>query len=188
MSSDSLLVHALLYGVVPAWLAFGAADWLCHRRARIERGPGPRAALLHLARWVAIGLPLLAVLFLQVNAAVMLFMLAALVPHQATAMLDVRHASATRRVSPMEQHVHGALEALPVAACFLVIVLHWPELRALWSVDAPASFRLTPKRPPLPTWYLASVVAAMIVLGVVPYVEELVRTLRCKRGGDAAPG
>lgn len=181
MSTDSLLVYALLYGVVPAWLIAGVADYLCHRRARIERSSGPREALLHLLQFAEVGLPLLAVLFLQVNAAIMLFMLAALVLHQATAILDVRYANATRRISPTEQHVHGVLEALPVAATFLVIVLHWAEFRALWSDGAAASFRIALKQPPLPSWYLVGVLVAVGLFGVLPYAEEVVRTLRGKK-------
>ena len=123
MSTDSLLVYTLLYLLVPSWLIFGLADWQCHRRARIERNAGVRESLLHIAQFAAVGVPLLAVLFLQVNAAIMLLMLAALVAHQAIATIDVRYANAARVVSPAEQHVHGALEALPVAASLVVIVL-----------------------------------------------------------------
>jgi hypothetical protein len=179
MSTDSLLVYSLLYIVVPAWLVFGLADWQCHRRARIERNASVREALLHIAQFMAIGIPLLAVLFLQVNAAIMLLMLAALVVHQIITILDVRYANATRVVSSVEQHVHGALEALPVAAAFLVVVLHWPEFHALWSGSA--SFSLVLKEPPLPSWYLTSVLIAVSLLGALPYTEELLRTL-------AAPG
>jgi hypothetical protein len=181
MSTDSLLVFALLYGVVPAWLIAGVADYLCHRRARIERTSGPRESLLHLLQFAEVGLPLLAVLFLQVNALVMLVMLAALVLHQITAILDVRYANATRRISPTEQHVHGVLEALPVAATFLVIVLHWPAFRALWNDGAAASFRIALKQPPLPSWYLVGVVVGVGLFGVLPYAEEFVRTLRERR-------
>jgi hypothetical protein len=185
MSTESLLVHALLYGVVPAWLAFGLADWLCHRRSRIERTSGPRESLLHLAQFATVGVPLLAVLFLQVNAAIMLLMLAALVLHQAIATADVRYANATRHVSPAEQHVHGALEALPAAASFLVVVLHWQEFRALWSGGA--SFALSLKQPPLPAWYLLAVLVAVGLFGALPYGEELLRTLRHRRDMASVP-
>ncbi len=179
MSTDSLLVCTLLYLVVPAWLILGLADWQCHRRARIEANAGVRESLLHVAQFAVIGGALLAVLFLQVNAAILLLMLAALAAHQALAVIDVRHANATRTVSPAEQHVHGGLEALPVAASFLVVVLHWRELRALWSGGA--SFALTLKQPPLPAWYLAAVLIAIGLFGVLPYGEELLRTLRARR-------
>lgn len=95
MSTDSLLVHALVYGIVPAWL------------------------------------PLLAMLFLQVNAAIMLLMLTGLVLHSIAAALDIRSADATRGIPPTEQNVHSALGALPVAATFIVVVLRWREFRVL---------------------------------------------------------
>ncbi|MBV9833604.1 MAG: diguanylate cyclase [Alphaproteobacteria bacterium] len=183
MSTDSLLVSALLYIVVPAWLAFGLADWQCHRRAQIERNAGVRESFLHIAQFTVVGIPLLAVLFLQVNAAIMLLMLVAVVAHQAIAVIDVRYANATRVVSPAEQHVHGGLEALPVAATFLVIVLHWNEFRALWGGGA--SFALAFKQPPLPAWYLAAVLVAVGLFGVLPYAEELRRTLRARRSSVA---
>lgn len=179
MSTDSLLVWTLLYVVVPTWLAFGLADWQCHRRARLRI----REPLLHLARLTTSGLALLAALFLQVNAAIMLLMLGTLVAHQAIAIADVRHAYPTRSVSPAEQHVHGALEALPIAATFLIIVLHWPQLRALWSGGA--SFALTLKEPGLPGWYRVAVLVAFVLFGVLPYAEELARALRFRRGTAA---
>jgi hypothetical protein len=187
MSTDSLLVYALLYGIVPAWLAFGLADWWCHRRARIELNAGPRESLLHIAQLATVGLPLLAMLFLQVNAAIMLFMMAGLVLHTVAAAADIAYADAVRHIAPREQHVHGALGALPVAATFIVIVLHWQEFRALWSA-APASFALALKQPPLPTWYLAAVLAGVGLFGVLPYAEELLRTLRFRRGMPALKG
>lgn len=184
MSTDSLLVYTLLYGIVPAWLLVGLADWWCHRRARIEDNAGVRESLLHIIQLATVGLPLLAMLFLQVNAAIMLLMLAGLVLHSIAAAIDISYADATRRITPTEQNVHAALGSLPVAATFIVIVLHWREFRALWSAD-PASFALVLKQPSLPAGYLAAVIAGVILLGVLPYGEELLRTLRSRRGISA---
>jgi hypothetical protein len=169
-----------MYVVVPLWLMAGLADWLCHRASRLEVTSGLKESLLHLLQFGEVGLPLLAVLFLQVNAAVLFLMILALVLHQATAIWDVRYANATRTVSPVEQHIHGALEATPAVATAIVVILHWREFRALLRFE-PASFVLELKHVPLPAWYLALVLTAVVFAGLLPYGEELLRTIRTGR-------
>src|SRR4051812_1482633 len=102
-----------MYVVLPLWLAAGFADYLCHRVAHIERTSGWRESALHLIQFAEMALPILAALFLQINAGVILLMIACFILHEATAYLDVRYASATRGVTPLEQHVHSFLEMLP---------------------------------------------------------------------------
>jgi hypothetical protein len=102
-----------MYVIVPVWLLAGLADYVCHRASRIEHTSGIAESLLHLLQFAEVGVPLLAALFLEINAAVLLVMLVGLVLHQATAVWDVRYANATRRVAPTEQHVHGVLEMTP---------------------------------------------------------------------------
>jgi hypothetical protein len=114
--TDILLQHFLMYLVVPVWLLAGLADYFCHRASHIEHTSGVAESLLHLLQFGEVGVPLLAALFLEINAAVLLVMLVGLVLHQATAMWDVRYANATRRVTPIEQHVHGVLEMVPAMA------------------------------------------------------------------------
>ena len=177
MTVPGLLVLFLMYVLVPLWLAAGLADWLCHRATAIERTSGLKESVLHIVQFVLVGVPLLAALFLQVSAAILLLMIAGLVLHQAVAIWDVRYANATRRVPPAEQHLHGMLEAIPAVATAVVIMLHWQEFRGLLG-RAPASFVLEPKHQPLPGWYLASVLAATAIAGALPYAEEFVRCLR----------
>jgi hypothetical protein len=177
MSTAILLQHFLMYVVVPAWLLAGVADYFCHRVARIEATSGAFESLLHLLQFAQVGIPMLAALFLEINAAVLLIMLVGLVLHQATAVWDVRYANDTRRVAPVEQHVHGVLEMMPAIATAIVAILNWPEFLSLFGIGE-ASFALELKQPPLPSWYLWSVMLAVLVFGVLPYGEELLRTLR----------
>ncbi|HZX86526.1 MAG TPA: hypothetical protein VFF19_23345 [Reyranella sp.] len=180
MSSDILLQHFLVYLVVPIWLLAGLADYFCHRASHIERTSGVTESLLHLLQFAQVGVPLLAVLFLEINAAVLLVMLTGLVLHQATAMWDVRYANATRRVTPIEQHVHGVLEMTPAMATALVAILHWPQFLALLGAGE-ADFSLQFKRSPLPGWYLGAVMLGVVLCGVLPYGEELWRTVRSRQ-------
>ena len=180
MSTDILLQHFLMYLVVPIWLLAGLADYFCHRASHIERTSGVAESLLHLLQFGEVGVPLLAALFLEINAAIMLVMLAGLVLHQATAMWDVRYANATRRVAPIEQHVHGVLEMAPAVATAVVVILHWPQFMALLGIGD-ADFALQLKRSPLPAWYLGAVMLGVALCGLLPYGEELLRTMRSRQ-------
>jgi hypothetical protein len=70
------------------------------------------------------GLPVLAAIFLEINALVIAVMIVCFLLHEATSIWDVSYAVATREVRPIEQHVHSFLEMLPPMGLLLVIVLH----------------------------------------------------------------
>ena len=180
MSTDALLQYFLMYIVVPVWLLAGLADYFCHRASRIEQTSGVAETLLHLLQFVLVGVPLLAALFLEINAAVLLIMLIGLALHQAAAVWDVRYANTTRRVAPAEQHVHGVLEMAPAIATAAVVILNWPDFLSLFGIGE-ASFSLELKHAPLPGWYLGAVMLGVLVCGVLPYGEELLRTTRAAR-------
>jgi hypothetical protein len=180
MSTDTLLQYFLMYIVVPVWLLAGLADYFCHRASHIERTSGVAETLLHLLQFALVGVPLLAALFLEINAAVLLVMLAGLVLHQAAAVWDVRYANATRRVAPAEQHVHGVLEMTPAIATAVVVILNWSDFLSLFAIGA-GSFSLDLKHASLPRWYLWTVMLGVFVCGVLPYGEELLRTTKTSR-------
>ena len=179
MTTIELLQAILMYGGVPLWAAAGTADYLCHRASHIEETSGPKESMMHLLELMEAGGPLLAVLFLEINAGVLLFMMLGLVAHQATAVWDVRYANQTREVSPAEQHVHGIMEMLPLMAVVVVAVIHWPAVLSLLGHGS-ASYAVELKKSPLPAWYLAGVLAAAAGVGSL-YVEELGRTLHAQR-------
>lgn len=176
MSSAMLLQSFLMYVIVPVWLFAGIADWACHRTSQIELTSGPKESLLHFIKLGTVGLPLMAVLFMEVNAAILLVMAVGVVLHQAAAVVDVRYANATGRVSPVEQHLHGVLEMSPAIAAAVVAMLQWPDLVNL--LNGQGDFTLAWKRNPLPRWYLMTAIVGVLCAGVLPYTEELVRTLR----------
>jgi hypothetical protein len=171
----------LMYFILPLWLLTGVADWLCHKATHIERTSGAKESVLHLLMFVEMGLPLLAAIFLDVNALIIGFMIALFLLHEATSMWDVDYAVARRRVTPLEQHVHSFLELIPLMALLLIIARHWPQFLALFgAVEEPARFDLSWKAPPLPPAYIAAVLAAACAVAVLNF-EESFRCLRAKR-------
>lgn len=133
MNTAEVTRNVLIYFILPLWLAAGFADYLCHRAAYIERTSGVKESLLHLLQFAEIAVPILAALFLEINALIILIMIVRFFVHEATAFWDVSYASQMREISPIEQHVHSFLEMLPLMGLLMVIVLHWDQfLPAVW--------------------------------------------------------
>lgn len=172
----------LLYFVVPVWFLAGFADWLCHRASDIEHTAGPKESLIHLLMYAEVAVPLLACLFLEINALVILVMIAAFLLHEATALWDVRYAVSRRRVTPLEQHVHSFLEMVPLMAILLVLPGHWGQFQALAGFGSEqADFGLSWKDRPLPAAYLLTVLVVAFLVELLPYLEELFRGMRARR-------
>jgi hypothetical protein len=181
--TDEIVRAMLMYFILPLWLAAGFADWLCHRHSNIATTSGPKESLLHLLQFAEMGVPVLAALFLEINALIIAIMIVCLVLHEATAIWDVHYVSATREVTPIEQHVHSFLEMLPLMGLLMIIVLHWQQFLALFGAAAePARFGLVWKSEPLPIGYIAAVLLAVLAFELLPYLEELIRGLRAKKG------
>lgn len=177
----------LAWLIVPLWIAAGFADWLCHRRADIEHTAGAPESLLHLLMFAELGVPLLAVLLLQVNALLFLLMAVAFVLHEFTVFWDVRYAQSRREVSPLEQHVHSFLELLPLVGIVLLAVLHPGQMQALFGAGSESPrFELAWKDPPLPTGYITGILIAAVLFSALPYLEELVRGVRARGASTAS--
>ncbi len=172
----------LMYFLLPAWLAAGFLDYLCHRRTRIEATAGTHESAVHALMLLQSGLPTLMGLFLNVNAGVLLTAIAAALVHEATAFWDVAYAEPRRKVTPNEQHIHSFLEVIPFVGTAFLAVLHWEQARALVGAgDEPARFALQLKRPPLPRRYVAGILTAWAASGLLPYAEEFWRCLRARK-------
>ena len=182
--TEDIIRSMLMYFILPLWLAAGFADWLCHRAANIAITSGPKESMLHLAQFAEMGVPVLAALFLEINALIIAIMIVCLLLHEATAMWDVHYASQTREVKPIEQHVHSVLKMLPLMGLLMVIVLHWGQFRALFGMGSePARFDLIWKQQPLPITYIALTLLGVLVFELLPYFEELIRGLRARAKG-----
>lgn len=173
----------LMYFVLPLWFAAGVADWLCHRATRIETTTGAKESLIHLLMFAEVGTPLLAAIFLEVNALVIAVMVGAFFLHEATALWDVSYAVTARYVSPIEQHVHSFLEMIPLMAILLILSRHWGQFLALFGFGSePARFDILWKGEPLPTAYIIVVLCIALLFNLLPYLEELRRGLVASHG------
>lgn len=174
-TTPDVLLWALLGAVVlPAWLLAGLCDYLLHARTGIEHTSGLHESLLHLLQTAQIGLPALAVLFLEVDGTVLALCALGVAAHTVTAWRDLRYTQPLRHVGVPEQFVHAFLIVLPFAALALLLVLHWPGPEGLqWT--------LRPKPAPFPPATIAAVLAACLALGVVPGAWEWLRCLRQAR-------
>ena len=179
----TVIQNALLYFVLPLWVATGFADYLCHRKADIEHTAGPKESVIHLLGFAVVGIPVLAGLFLEINAAVLLIMIAGFLLHEIITYWDVAYANATREVSPIEQHIHNYLALVPLLALVLAAILHWPQFAALFGLgnEAPR-FALVLKQNPLPLWYIFGLLSVIALFDLFPFLEELWRGLRARTG------
>jgi hypothetical protein len=179
---DDPAVLILMYFILPLWLLAGFADWLCHRASHIETTSGAKESMLHLLLFAEIGLPLLAAIFLQINAGIIAFMIVAFLIHEATSLWDVSYAVTRREVTPLEQQVHSFLEMLPLMAILFVILLHWGQFQALFGFGSEtARFELRWKEEPLPATYVLSILGVTFLFEIMPLVEEFLRGRRANR-------
>jgi hypothetical protein len=178
----SLIQNALLYFVLPLWVVVGFADYLCHRKADIEHTAGPKESVIHLLGFGVIGIPVLAGLFFEINAIVLLTMLAGFLLHEAITYWDIVYANETREVTPLEQHIHNYLALVPLIGLVLAVILHWPQFAALFGLGMESpDFAFVLKQNPLPIWYIVTLLSVIALFDLFPFIEELLRGLRAKR-------
>lgn len=185
---DVATTRFLLYGLLPGWFVPGLADWVMHRRTRIEDTAGTKESLIHALMMAEIGLPIALTLRYRVNPLLLSVQLGAAAVHEATALWDVRTAvDSDRDVRPVEQHIHSFLEALPLGALVSLMCLHADQVRSLLRDGRgdPDAWRLLPRRRPLSPGYLAGIGVAIGAFVLLPYGEEL---LRCRRAAKARRG
>jgi hypothetical protein len=166
--------------VLPLWLLSGLADYICHARTDIAHTSGAHESLLHLLQTVEIGLPLLGFLFLSVNALLLVVMFAGVVAHTASSWSDLRYAAGLRCITAFEQYVHSFLNVLPWVAFALVVVLHWPVVRALFDPALDSDWLPRVRDPAFDGAIIVAVLLAAIVFAVLPGLLELFTTLKTR--------
>jgi hypothetical protein len=177
-----LIPRFMLYVLLPVWFIAGVADYVLHRRTRIENTSGLGEARLHVLQAAEMAVPLLAGLFLAINSLVLALMIVLVLAHTLTALWDAAYTTPRRHVSPLEQHVHSHLEYVPLVAVALVIMMHWPQLLGLLGLEGGvAEFEIRRKEMPLPTMVVVTVISAVFVVQGLLLAEEFYRTWRMTR-------
>jgi hypothetical protein len=180
--------NALMYFVLPLWLLAGFADYLCHRASNIATTSGPKETLIHLAMLIEMAIPVTAAMALEVNSLIILIMMICWAMHEVTAVGDVFFAHDKREITPIEQWVHSYLGVLPLLSLVLVVVLNSSQFLALFGFGtATPRFGIVWKEPQLPWGYVLSIITAVLLLEVLPYLEELARGLLATQGRLIVP-
>ncbi len=180
--SATLLATVLLSIAYPVWLLAGIGDWWTHRRGRIEETAGVPEALLHVLMLLELATANTAVLLFDLNAAVLSIVAVAVVMHEATVWVDLRYASARRRIGIVEQWFHSLQIVLPWACLVALCVIAHDQAAALAGFGSAApDWDLRWKTAPLPTGVVAAVVGAGVLFGAMPFAEEFLRCLQARR-------
>lgn len=185
--SVTLLWELLGYVIFPLWLASGVADFLCHARTDIAHTSGLGESVLHLLQTAQIGLAVLAILFLEVDASVLALAFLSAAGHTATAYWDLSYTAPLRVISPFEQFVHAFLIVLPLAGLAIIVVLHWPQTLSLLE-PASADWSLQIRTPAFDPAIILAVIAASMIVVVAPGLLELRSILRSRDGRRSAAG
>lgn len=175
------LINILLYFIFPLWIIAGFSDWLCHRHTHLEKNSGMKKSLIHSLMLLEIGIPVSVGLILEISPLLLFFMIFMFFIHEITAIWDVSYAIKYRYISPIEQHIHSCLELLPLCALLIVLALHWEIFIAMFSgnlIDGKPILRL--KENPIPASYLLPLFTGIIFLLILPFIEELWRSVRPK--------
>jgi hypothetical protein len=179
-SDEELAIRRyLLYFFMPLWFVPGLADWYWHRKTKIQDTSGTFESVTHAVMMSAVGIPVSAALFFDINALVLVTMMAGVVVHEGVSYWDVRYSRRLRDVPAIEQHTHSFLEMLPLMGTSMAICLKPKQFAAIFGRgDEPARWKLAPKDPPLTARYIAGVLACVGAFVVLPYAEEMLRCYR----------
>ena len=129
LTEDTLLIVVVL----PLWWAAGALDWASHRRSGIAQNAGVRESTLHLAMLAEGGVPVVSLLYFEVDAWLLLLCAACFTLHELTVWADLRWVQARRTVTPFEQMVHSFQELMPLTGLLLLATSHGPQVLAVFG-------------------------------------------------------
>jgi hypothetical protein len=185
--TTATIVQSLLMVVLlPVWLLAGFGDWLCHRVQRIEETTGLKESLMHLMLIAEIGLGVCAALFFEVDAAVLVLLVACCVAHELTTWWDLSYAMTLRRIPVVEQWVHSLQMVLPWTGLIALMVLHPEQAVSLVGLGTQSpDWGWHWKEPPLPMSFIVAAVLASGLFVWLPFMQEAWRCLRTRRAGGA---
>ena len=171
---ENLLWSLLGYVIFPFWLVMGLLDYLLHQRTSISTTAGLPESRLHLLQTVQVAIPVLIVLFIEINLLALALLVAAAVAHTFTAYWDLRYASQHRVILPLEQMVHAFLFTLPVFATVLLIIMHWPAAHTPTGLLSPGAgvWGLQLRDPPWDRGLVIVILLASFLFGMLPGLAE----------------
>jgi len=187
MDTTELFIKLMLYILLPLWSVAGFADWLCHRHTKIETTSGLKESLMHSTMGIQVGIPIVLCLLFKINVLVLLICLVAWVLHELVAHWDVHYTKEIRHISIWEMHAHSYLATLPLFMLLGIIVLNWEVFMLLVTFNWHGQMSLERATvAPGGRFYINFYVLMVLILGVVPYVEENLRCLIALRRRGAA--
>jgi hypothetical protein len=175
LTADVLVFNFILYGCLPLWLIMGFADWYCHKKSQIERTTGIKESIFHAIMGIQIGIPVFLGLYFQINVLLLLIMFAVLIFHEIVAHMDVKYALNTREITIFETHVHSFMEVLPFVIVALIVCINWSAFVDLITFNWAGNMGLAWKPLPLDAKYVTGYFVTLLVLDVIPFIEELAR-------------
>jgi len=142
---------------------------------------------MHSVMGIQVGIPIVLCLLFEINVLVLLICLFAWVLHELVAHWDVHYTSDIRHISIWEMHAHSYLATLPLFMVLGIIILKWDVFMQLVTFDwhGQMSF-VRASVAPGGTFYIKFYVGMVLLLGVVPYVEENLRCLIALKRRSAA--
>ncbi|HWC97965.1 MAG TPA: hypothetical protein VG456_14485 [Candidatus Sulfopaludibacter sp.] len=192
-TEDTALRRLTATFIVPAWIAAGFADYLWHRKTLIETTSGLEESVMHSLMMLEAAPPVLAGLFLEINAGALAWMIALSMAHELTVLWDLAYTTPRRVIPAGEQITHTFLESPPFLVTAAAIATHWPQFQALTGRGgARPDYQIRLQSPAVPLPGVLAIFAAMILFGALPHADELRRCVQAKLAGrtgvDTPPG
>ena len=179
LTSDVIIYNFILYGCLPLWLIMGFGDWWCHKKSRIEATTGVKESIYHAIMGVQIGIPVFLGFYFKINVLLLILMFIVLIFHEWVAHTDVAYALNTREISIYETHIHSFLEVLPFVIVALIVAINWPAFIDLITFNWAGNMGLIWQ--PVNIKYITAYFVPLIVLDVIPFIEELIRCYRYEK-------
>lgn len=160
----------VLYSLYLIWLLAGFTDFFLHRRSGLPQTSGVRESILHAVQLAVVGAAVIACLVFTLTFTLVALLAVLAVAHAITGYLDTLSADGVRRITPLEQHVHSVLDAMP---WIFLGVFAWTATPGWQLILAPAP----------PSIWAAVIVPAGLLVGI-PWLTEF-QDARRAAGGRA---
>ena len=169
MNLHALTIDLLVYVLYPLWLIAGAIDYWCHRRTNIALTSGVVETWLHIAQFVTIAIIFFGAVFLEPTLACIALLGTTAVLHLVLSYVDVFYTQPKRYITPLEQHVHGFLDVVPIVGVCLLAILGLSEPQSTPGFAMRSHEQSTGE--------VAWLIGSFIVFAGIPVMEEHLRAV-----------